>query len=323
MFKITIDELYQVDEMRFGFLAPLDEFLAPKEAYSKLGFADPSLLAPKEEKIQLKEKIQMAKEENFDGIELIIVPGGEIDPETITDDKIGEFRNYLQDTGVKVLSAMYLSNFAKRFGSNIEKICNSLGRAMDIARKFGTNILTTNAWVPKGSDRDKLEYYAQVWPEVAELAEEKNVKVAIENCPHNGENIAYSPLMWQKMFDEVPSKAIGLEFDPSHLVWLGVDYIGALKMFSDRVYIFHVKDTEVLSNDLKRKGIMGENWWRFRIPGWGDVDWKAIFSVLAEINYKGDIIIEHEDPFFRGPYVREGLARSLKFIREMAIYSNY
>jgi sugar phosphate isomerase/epimerase len=109
------------------------------------------------------------------------------------------------------------------------------------------------------------------------------------------------------MFEAVPSDALGLEFDPSHLVWQQIDYLDALYHFRDRIYHVHAKDTEIVPSVLAKVGIFGSGWWRYRIPGLGIVDWSAFLSALYEIGYDGGVAIEHEDPVFTGERFEMGL----------------
>ena len=145
------------------------------------------------------------------------------------------------------------------------------------------------------------------------------MKLAIENCPHGGKNIGYSPYAWARMFEAVPSKAIGLEFDPSHLVFQFIDVERALYDFADRVYAFHAKDTQIYPHVLERTGVLGRGWWKFRIPGYGDVNWTQMFRGLTEIGFDGNVIIEHEDPIFRDDRREEGLRLGLKFLKSFVV----
>jgi sugar phosphate isomerase/epimerase len=120
--------------------------------------------------------------------------------------------------------------------------------------------------------------------------------------------MAFSPEIWKAMFDAVPSRALGLEIDPSHLVFLGIDYIQAILDFGDRIVHFHAKDIDI---DERKRGVLGfygqafgplqgfgNGWWRFRAPGWGVIDWHRVISALTEVGYEGNIDIEHEDEVF-------------------------
>jgi sugar phosphate isomerase/epimerase len=117
-----------------------------------------------------------------------------------------------------------------------------------------------------------------------------------------------SPDTWDAMFRAVPSQALGLEFDPSHLFWQSIDHIRALHEFKDRVYHVHAKDTELLAERRYRGGVNGDSF-RFRIPGYGAINWAGFIAALDEIGYTGGVAIEHEDPVYSGERFDEGLAR--------------
>ena len=152
---------------------------------------------------------------------------------------------------------------------------------------------------------ENLDLYAEVFPQVAEMAERYEVNLAFENCPMYEywppvHNIAVSPVIWNEMFVRVPSERFGLNLDPSHLVWQGVDYAQAVRDFEDRIWLAQAKDTEVLHRVLREEGMLTLRWWRHRIPGQGDVRWDKFVSSLHEAGYEGVLSIEHEDPVWTG-----------------------
>lgn len=174
--------------------------------------------------------------------------------------------------------------------------------------------------------KDNLKLVGQVWPELMKFAEEHGRRIAIENCPMldewpSGYNIAYAPEVWEAVFNIIPSPLLGLNFDPSHLLWLGIDYIAALKKFASKVFLVQAKDTEILTNRLNQSGILGEGWWRYRLPGLGQVDWGRFINTLYEIGYDGPISIEHEDPVWEGSLekVQRGLIFSQKYLSQFVI----
>jgi len=114
------------------------------------------------------------------------------------------------------------------------------------------------------------------------------------------------------MFKVIPSKALGLEFDPSHLVFQFIDYLDAARKFGSRIYHTHCKDTEILYDRLGYVGYTGEGWWRFRMPGLGDVDWKRLITTLQDVGYDYVLSIEHEDPLYHG---EEGFRKGLVVAR--------
>ena len=148
--------------------------------------------------------------------------------------------------------------------------------------------------------------------------------VIIENCPMEGwqkpgvpGTISFTPELWEEMFRRIPSKNLGLNYDPSHLMFQLIDYYPLIKEFKDRIFHVHAKDAEVFEDKLKWYGIFnkllnpkhGEGYWRYRMPGLGQVDWGRFIKELKDIGYDGVISIEHEDPLYEGSEqkVKEGL----------------
>lgn len=152
-----------------------------------------------------------------------------------------------------------------------------------------------------------LETYAKVWPPIVKYAGERGIKIAIENCPmlwHDtwpgGQNVAYSPTIWTKMFEIIPDDNFGLNYDPSHLVWQFVDYLAPIKQFADRIFHVHAKDMEIDQVKLAQDGILnpGVGWAIPRLPGLGEVRWDRFMAALYAIGYDYVVSIEHEDRAF-------------------------
>ena len=150
---------------------------------------------------------------------------------------------------------------------------------------------------------DNLKIFREVYGPMADYAGERGVQIAFETAGRGGPegNLAHSPELWDAMFDAVPSRALGLSFDPSHLLWLGIPNVpDVIREFGSRIYHFDGKDTEILRTRLARQGILGSAWWRYRLPGLGELDWTSIFSALRDVGYDGIIAIENEDPLCPG-----------------------
>lgn len=179
--------------------------------------------------------------------------------------------------------------------------------------------------------KDNLELAKRVWPGLLNFAREHNIKIAIENCPMmyewpGGLNIAYSPENWQILFDALDPHGewLGLNFDPSHLKWLGIDYMAALKKFAPRVMRVQAKDVEILPDKLNQAGILGDDWWRYRLPGLGQVEWGKFISALYELDLADKVValtIEHEDPVWEGSVekVQRGLVFSRAYLKQFTI----
>ncbi|HTT88556.1 MAG TPA: sugar phosphate isomerase/epimerase [Acidimicrobiales bacterium] len=156
---------------------------------------------------------------------------------------------------------------------------------------------------PSNHVEASIRAFSQIFEPLATRAEDLGLKIALETAPRGGGegNVAHSPELWDRLFDAVASPAIGLSLDPSHLVWLGIpDVSDIIRRYATRIHHFDGKDAEVLPAALARQGILGNSWWRYRLPGLGQLDWAAQFSVLREIGYDYALAIEQEDPILTG-----------------------
>ncbi|MCB1404474.1 MAG: sugar phosphate isomerase/epimerase, partial [Rhodobacteraceae bacterium] len=148
-----------------------------------------------------------------------------------------------------------------------------------------------------------------IFPEIVAHARDSGVTLAFENCPMifsadewpGGHNIAYSPRIWRRIFEEW-GEAVGMNFDPSHLVWQMIDQGRFIREFGGRMVHVHAKDVMIDRDGLYEHGVMsvGMGWQVPRMPGLGDVDWPGFFSELYRAGYDGPVIVEHEDRTFEG-----------------------
>lgn len=272
-----------------------------------------------------EERVRFAKEVGFEALEIFVGKGLALDPSLVKDDEIKRAKETLDRYGIAAATILHADNYGAEDEKERREAVGSFSRVLDICKGLGTDILTCNGWVVEGDLSTKLNYFKRTFTKFAKEAEDKGIRIGMENCPHELNNLAYSPKMWEIIFNEIPSKALGLEFDPSHLLWQEIDYIKAIYDFGERIYAFHAKDTEILREHLVKSGVLEgpfegslwkNQWWRYRLPGYGEVNWKKIFIALADINYQGDVSIEHEDPVFGGERTDEGLKRGYRFLRQ-------
>ena len=167
---------------------------------------------------------------------------------------------------------------------------------------------------PGRSVSENLSEAERVFPPLVDYAGERGVRLMIENCVMEGwhpdgypGNLAYSPELWEWMF----ALGLHLNFDPSHLLWLGIDPVEALRPYVDHVAHAHAKDAETFPAQRNRYGFFGRTstreedpwdmgWWRYRIPGLGDVDFPRYIDTLYEGGFDGVLSVEHEDPVWGG-----------------------
>jgi sugar phosphate isomerase/epimerase len=190
-----------------------------------------------------------------------------------------------------------------------------LRACIDAAERLGCGLVGTFV----GRDvtvtvEENLRLAEKVLPPLVAYAADHGVRLVIENCPMEGwhpddypANLAYSPQLW----DWMAELGLYLNFDPSHLVWLGIDPVAAASAYADRILHVQAKDVEVDPERRNRYGVFGNvvdratdpwssGWWRYRIPGLGKVDWTSLVATLAEAGYDGVISVEHEDPVWSG-----------------------
>ncbi|MDQ3703281.1 MAG: sugar phosphate isomerase/epimerase [Chloroflexota bacterium] len=203
--------------------------------------------------------------------------------------------------------------------------------SIDSAARQGVRVVGSgHAMVEGRPAADQITLFKLGFAPVAEHAERAGVKIAFENWPNRGRNLMTSPELWDAAFSAVDSPALGLTFDPSHLVVLHIDWLWAMRAFKERIAYVHGKDTELFPEKLNRYGTYGPFlesggpasgiWWRYRLPGFGVIDWRKFADVLSEIGYQGPINIEHEDQVwgFTGDVerMREGLLLTKRFLEQ-------
>ena len=115
-----------------------------------------------------------------------------------------------------------------------------------------------------------------------------------------GKNLATTPAIWDRMFEIIPNKNFGLNYDPSHMIWQHMDEIKPIYEYKDRLHHIHLKDVKINKERLDRVGIMANplEYHTPKLPGYGDVRWGGFFSALTEVGYRGPTCIEVEDRSF-------------------------
>lgn len=278
-----------------------------------------------------KEMIDTVSEIGYKCVEVACWPKGEggrryagtshIDTENLDKAKAEEILSYARSHGVELSSLAYYPN---TLDADIEKrneYIRHIHSLIDASSLLGINMVTTFI----GRDQKKtveenLILVKEVWPEILQHAKEKNVRIAIENCPMlfgpdqwpGGQNLFYSPDIWRKVFDILPYDNLGINFDPSHFVWQQLDYIKALYEFKEKMFHIHFKDIKLRKDKLSEAGVLAYplDYMIPKLPGLGDVDWGAFVSALTDIGYDGYAVAEIEDKAYEGS--REDVVRSLK-----------
>ncbi len=245
--------------------------------------------------------LEFVKAQGFTSMQL------RLDPDKLDDNAIAAIKDKIQKSGIYVSSLAVDGNHIDPDPARREKQNTYALKCIDLCGKLGIPNIGGQSGTEKGKPlAEQVDEIVKVYTEKYFPACERN-KVRILWEPYaGGPNIATGPVGWEALFKAFNnSPHVGLQFDPSHLVWQFMDPVAAAREFADKIYDVHLKDTEILWHLVRRGGIQPVNnarWWRFRIPGYGSVDWKGFFSVLAENGYTGAMNIENEDQFYYPAY---------------------
>lgn len=273
----------------------------------------------------LEDVLDFAHREGFQTLEVAVWPiantrdysGSSIDVANLTETEAQRVNRLFQERGMGVSAFAYYDNNLHHDLELRAQYHGHLRKVIDAAQMMGVELVGTfiGRDVTK-SIPDNIEEYARVFPDLVRYAEDRGVKLMLENCPMEGwhpesqpAQLAFTPELWAEIFRIIPSKSFGINFDPSHLYWMGIDHIPLIHEFRDRIFHVHAKDTQILPTS-RRYGIYGKQlhksgpwdvgWWRYRLPGLGEIDWKEFIATLAENGYDGAVSIEHEDPVWEG-----------------------
>ena len=199
-----------------------------------------------------------------------------------------------------------------------------LAECIDMAEAFGTRTVSTFAGALEGESVEAaMPRFKEVFGRLARRAEDKGVRIAIENCPMGGTwkkatcNIGYTPRAWDMMFNEVPSDALGLEWEPAHQMYQLIDPVACLRRYVKKVVHLHGKDASVKRDLIEQYGIMSqESFVESRFPGFGDTDWRRIFEILQMAGYEGCVSIEgYHDPLFSRSWETTGQLHALNYLK--------
>jgi sugar phosphate isomerase/epimerase len=277
----------------------------------KLGFV--SAILPE---LSLKEVADTAAQLGYDCVELMCWPVSKaerryagvthVDVTDFDADLGAQVRETMASAGITISGLGYYPNPLSPQEAESALAIEHLQKVIRAAPLVGVSQVNTFI----GRDWTRLvdanwPRFLEVWLPLVKLAEDVGVRIGIENCPMyftsdewpGGKNLAASPAIWRKMFNEIDSASLGLNYDPSHLVWQQMDYLAPLREFRERLFHVHAKDVRVDRHRLNDVGILAppNEYHVPKLPGMGDVNWGQFFSVLTDVGYQGPVCVEVED----------------------------
>ncbi|MBU5342130.1 sugar phosphate isomerase/epimerase family protein [Caldifermentibacillus hisashii] len=277
----------------------------------KLGFNSAIL-----DECTFEEVIDFAADNGFSCVELCAWPREKatrkyagVSHLDVDDLNVEYIQDYLQKKNIEISAIAYYPNPLDPDKEKSERIIEHIKKCILAAEKL--NIELVNTFIGRNQTKnvkENLKLVEEVWKPIVDFAEQHHVKIAIENCPMlftndewpGGQNIMTTPAIFRRIFEIIPNKNFGLNFDPSHFIWQQMDYTTPIYEFKDRIFHIHFKDIKVYKEKLDNVGIMATplQYIAPKLPGLGDVDWGKYVSALTDIQYRSYAVIEVEDKSF-------------------------
>jgi sugar phosphate isomerase/epimerase len=252
-----------------------------------------------------------------------------IDVTKLDDDQVNRIKAKLREKNVYISGLGYYPNPLDPDKEKSDFFIAHIKKVIDAAVRLNVGIANTFIGAdPSRNDDENFGTFRKLWPPIIKYAEERNIKIGIENCPMfftadewpSGKNLAHSPALWRRIFNEIPSKNFGLNYDPSHLIWQMMDYVKPIFEFREKIFHIHIKDAKVLWDRINDVGILvpPNNYHTPKLPGLGDIKWGSFFSALYEVGYSGSACIEVEDKAFEGSLENRkiSLLQSRNYLRQ-------
>src|ERR1700687_2764067 len=255
-----------------------------------------------------------------------------IDVGALDDAAARKVRELLESRGLTISSLAYYPNPLDPNPDQRSLAQAHLRKVITAAARLGVNLVGT--FIGRDQSLPPEPAFAEVleqWPPLVKFAADSGVRIAIENCPMifssdewpGGRNLAYSPALWRRLFEAMPGSTLGLNLDPSHLIWQFIDIERVVREFGSRIYHVHAKDLEINREGLYENGVMslGMGWQVPRMPGLGEVPWNRFIAALIAAGYDGAVSVEHEDRAFEGDLdkVKRGFLLARNTLRPLLV----
>ncbi|MBX5200359.1 sugar phosphate isomerase/epimerase [Rhizobium sp. NZLR1] len=245
----------------------------------------------------LEEVVDFAALAGFDAIEIDV--GGHIK----TPDRVEAAVALARSRGLFVSSITYFGN---QLDADRDKRRELRAKTADFAKAIGEAGVPIFVIFPgrddSASEDANYDDFAEFAIRLIGETQSVGLNFAIENWPGPKDSfIGTTPRGWQELFRRIPDPRFGLEFDPSHLIRIGVDPYQAMEAVKDRIAILHAKDTAIDKDVLEAVGYHGKGWWQYKLPGLGLIDWPRFLRQARGAGFDGTLSIEHEDAAYGWP----------------------
>jgi len=285
----------------------------------------------------LEQVLAFASDVGYDCVEVMCWPVSKaerryagvthLDAAQFTDAEVKKTHDLVAKHGVGISGLGYYPNVLSPDREESSKCIAHLEQVILAAHRLKIGRINTfigRDWTK--SVEDNWPRMLDVWRPLVRLAEDHDVKIGIENCPMlftkdewpGGKNLGHSPAIWRRLFAELGPN-LGLNYDPSHMIWQQMDYLKPIREFPDRLFHIHAKDVRLDRHTLDDVGILAHPslYHTPKLPGLGDVNWGPFFSALTDAGYNGPVCVEVEDRAYEGSLERrkESLRQSYTYLR--------
>ncbi len=280
----------------------------------KLGFV--SAILPE---LSLEQVLAFARAEGFACVEAMCWPVGKaerkfagvthVDVTGLTAAQADDVNGLCAQYGVSLSGLGYYPNPLDPDPEVAKKSVDHIKKVILAAEKLGlknVNTFVGRDWTQ--SVDDNWPRFLKTWKPLIAFAADHGIKIGIENCPMlftrdewpGGKNLATTPVIWRRMFADIPSDHFGLNYDPSHFILQFMDPVSPLREFKDKLFHLHAKDVRIRRERINDVGILAYplEWHQPRIPGYGDINWARFMAALMDVGYDGPVCIEVEDDTF-------------------------
>lgn len=243
----------------------------------------------------LETVMEFAESASIPYLEVVANPGSNhIDPAKLTKAKVKEILGALEEHMLQISSLAYY-DVAISDPARVKAVQAHAKKTIDAAAALGVSTVCMLAGFPT-EGMSKLETIQKVLPKafkpILAHARKKGVNIALENW---FQTCLQGPDTFEALFKAIPDANFGLNYDPSHFYHQECDHLLPVTLYADRIFHVHAKDTLVDKAKRAQVGIYAGGWWRYVIPGFGNLDWGEFVSHLRMNGYNFVLSIEHED----------------------------
>ncbi|MDR0541762.1 MAG: sugar phosphate isomerase/epimerase [Dysgonamonadaceae bacterium] len=300
----------------------------------------------------IEEVCRMVSEHGYESIEIpVYKDNGQIDADRLLlPGEALKFRKMLESHG---LALSVLSNHPESllvlgpYGVDTDSICpgtkeekiaygtkqliqsaqlaNALEVPVVVAFSGIENFGHINDWPYPGGWADEEKRFVENYLPIFDKFQEYGVKIAFEPHPNNIIYDTHTALRCLELSGRHPS--YGINFDPANLLMAGINLQTFINELGSRIVAVHAKDCELVEHNMLKGGLMMQGEWgrldrslRFRIPGWGSIDWKKIITELYMVGFDGSYNYEHEDVTMS---VGDGIEKTIAFLKPLMIKAPY